>query len=127
MDKETSEFGKGFIYNLILFSKHWWRHFESFRRAKELHETNPDLWPNPNVDDLWFNGAGDHLFELEIPERYKNTEIGKLAEELQTEGLDRRLGETTKTQFDDFFERLEKLAVLIDKDLGLEDIKADWS
>ena len=47
-----SEFGKGFTYCIGLFLAHVER------------ETNNDEY------QLWFNGAADHLFELEIPESF---------------------------------------------------------
>ncbi len=52
---EESEFGKGYAYCLGLFLAHEWR----IREFKE------------NVArggaSLWFNGATDHLFDLQIP------------------------------------------------------------
>lgn len=124
MTKKTSEFGKGFIYNLVLFSKHWWRHFEDFKRSDEMAEKNPELWTKGS-NDLWFNGAGDHFFEFEIPKQFQGTKIGKLAQELQDEAIKRRLGSITLKELSTFFEKLEELCMLIDKKLGVIDIKAD--
>jgi hypothetical protein len=69
METQTSEFGKGFIYNLILFSMHWWRHFESIETYKRIGETEEYGL------ERWFNGASDHLYELEIPEQFKNKKV----------------------------------------------------
>jgi hypothetical protein len=52
MSEYKSEFGKGFTYCIGLFLAH---------AEKDL---NDDLY------NLWFNGAADHLFELEIPESF---------------------------------------------------------
>lgn len=49
-----SEFGRGYAYNLGLFLAH-------SDRIKEYNNMS-------NGASLWFNGAADHLFELEIPE-----------------------------------------------------------
>lgn len=123
---ETSEFGKGFVYNLVLFAKHWWRHFEDLERTNEMAKLYPNLWTEGTLD-LWFNGAGDHFFEFEIPEKFKETEIGKLAKELRDEAIERRLDRiTTKEDFAKFFDRLELLCRMIDKELGVEDIEADY-
>lgn len=126
MEKETSEFGKGFVYNLVLFAKH----YEKFRKCMESNDLNakerPDLWKKGH-DDMWFNGAGDHFIELEVPEQFKGTEIGKLALELQDEAIERRLAATTKEEFLNFFKRLEHLCRLIDEALGIEPVEASWN
>jgi len=46
-----SEFGKGFTYCIGLFLMH---------AEREIPKTIPD--------DLWFNGAADHVYDLEIPD-----------------------------------------------------------
>ena len=107
----SSEFGKGFIYNLILFSKHFYKNYESC-----------DSW-------LWFNGAGDHFFELEIPEQFKNKNWAKRLRRLQSRILDNRLkfGKDEDGEKKEVFDELEKIVMLIDKDLGVKDIKADYN
>jgi hypothetical protein len=50
-DTLNSGFGKGFTYCIGLFLTH------AERKEMEGHY-------------LWFNGAADHLFELEIPENF---------------------------------------------------------
>ncbi len=126
--KETdSEFGKGFIYNLILFAKHWAHMRDEIERVKENVPKLRKDWGY----DIWFNGASDHFYELEIPEQWKRKEIGKLAAELQSNSL--HLGHhfpiihATEKDFVETFEKLEKLAMLIDKELGLDPVKAMWS
>jgi len=110
MKKEISEYGKGFIYNLILFAKHWAIESISF--------------------SYWFNGAGDHFFEFEIPEQFKKKKIGKLAEKLQNKVLLFRTHpyrEPTERDFRKVFEMLEELAMLIDEELGIKPVKAEWN
>lgn len=122
---KESEFGKGFVYNIMLFAKHYERFRDSLRRNNEMAEKYPDTFCK-GKDDLWFNGAGDHFYEFEIPEQFKKTKIGKLAMELQDEALDRRLNSTTQEEFALFQEKLEILCILIDKKLGVKPIKATY-
>lgn len=120
---QQSEFGKGFVYNLILFSKHWWHHFEEMKRTTEMAAKYPDTWKAGELD-LWFNGAGDHFFEFEIPPQFKNKSLGRLAAKLQKQALEYRMVHVTKEQFAQFFDDLERLARLIDKELGVKAIKS---
>ncbi len=119
-DKEIqSEFGKGFVYNLILFAKHWMMFSETLKR-EDLHFGY----------DLWFNGASDHFYDLEIPQQFIDTEIGKLAQEIRDTALHLGHGfaeKATKKDYDEIFEKLEKLGMLIDKQLGVEPVKAQWN
>ena len=128
--QKTSEFGKGFVYNLILFSKHWWRHFEWLDNYKKMREDgeNVGLFSDEDALSLWFNGASDHFYELEIPKQWQKKKIGKLAKWIQDKGLYWRHGfekKPTQKDFDEMFEKIEELAMEIDKELGIEDIKAD--
>ena len=113
-----SDFGEGFVYNLILFASHF---------ERKLVEIN-------GVEDygLWFNGASDHLYELEIPEKWKDKEIGIKAKELQDLALDIGHGdrmmkpENTKEDFIKCIELTKELGLLIDKELGINPIKGTW-
>ncbi len=61
-----SEFGKGYAYCLGLFLAHEWRIYEGTQQS-----TSPDRW---------FNGAADHLYDLQIPYALpedKRREIGE--------------------------------------------------
>lgn len=55
---EESEFGKGYAYCLGLFIAHEF-HMQEWRK----------LFKEKGIMDasIWFNGAADHLFELQIP------------------------------------------------------------
>jgi|ERR1700719_1489410 len=126
-----SEFGKGFIYNLILFSKHWWKKMNDMETYKKMREKYPDGFSEEDCLSLWFNGASDHFYELEIPEKYKDTKIGNLSKELRDTSLHWGHGfqeKPTDKDFKDTFDKLEKLAMLIDKEVfGIKDIEATWS
>jgi len=126
MREIKSEFGKGFIYNLVLFAKHYERMQSYLETNNKMAESNPDLWTKGDID-LWFNGAGDHLIELEIPTQFRNIKIGIMAKELQDEVIERRLGKSTMKDGEDFFKKLEKLCRMIDKKLGVDSIEATWN
>ena len=67
MEEEyKSEFGKGCLYNLGLFLAHEAMYYERMNRFRDM----PNL-PETMIDNapmMWFNGAGDHLYDFEIPE-----------------------------------------------------------
>jgi len=110
-----SEFGKGFVYNLFLFAKHFERDLAEINGKKDY--------------GLWFNGAGDHFFELTIPKHLKGSDVGNLALWIKTTGIEYRnaLGHVTQEQFHEFFEKCEELCRLIDTAFLLKDVKADWN
>lgn len=124
----TSEFGKGFTYNLFLFAKHWWRLADQLKTWEEMREKSPSLFSETGCISLWFNGAGDHFFEFKIPDQWKDHKIGILATGLQNTAIEWRMKELgDKKAFDNFFERCEELMMLIDKELGIEVEKAQWN
>ena len=103
-----SEFGQGFIYNLFLFTKHY-----------ERREGEDNYW-------IWFNGAGDHFFDLEIPKQFKNKNWAKRLKRLQNKVLKYRYinNGSEKDTREKVFDELEKIILLIDKDLGVNSLKA---
>lgn len=134
--KQKSEFGKGFVYNLVLFSKHWERAhqwMEDYRRLRDDPKNTKETrtyFTDDRALALWFNGASDHFYELEIPEQFKKTQIGKLAKEIQSKALYFGHGfqkNLTLKDFEEITSKVEKLAMLIDQKLGVKDIKADFS
>ena len=128
MRKETSEFGKGFIYNFILFSKHWWKHFDDLKTWREMREKNTQSFTDEDCLSLWFNGAGDHFYQFEIPKIFKNKKIGKELLSLQDRALHFRMNDCTEKEFNKFFEDLENVSMKIDKIIfNIKDIKAEWN
>lgn len=60
-----SEFGKGFTYCLGMFLAHTFM-FKNFDSEEKIGETTlgqSSLW-------CFFNGASDHLYELQIPDNF---------------------------------------------------------
>lgn len=122
MENDKSEFGKGFTYNLFLFAKH----YERLERYMKDFDSS-----GINGVEMWFNGAGDHFFEFELPDSLKETEIGKRFEILRNKVLEWRLAfgdnTSTKEDFNWVFEELEALCREVDKFLGVKAIKADYN
>ena len=172
-DKTTeSEFGKGFVYNLILFAKHFENHSsERIQRAafimsksKEEREKilcdNPDPSHNYGKDatssmrffvekeipiydgsekkamshllELWANGASDHLYEIEVPERYKGTEVERLTLDLKSKALKMGHGFPVDKIWDydeDFvwlIETTKKIGILVDEEFGVDPVRGNW-
>ena len=117
MKKEKSDFGKGFVYNLILFAAHFDRNMSGM---KGLYKYN-----------LWFNGASDHLYEFEIPEKFKNTLLGKKARKLQKIALEighgkRMMEKDNEKDFIECVKLTKEIGLLIDKELDINPIKGRW-
>ncbi len=68
----TSEFGKGLTYCLALFLCH----------SEREYWTRDDSKIKDIIDraELWFNGASDHLYDLQIPKELPTTLKKRLAE-----------------------------------------------
>lgn len=121
-----SEFGKGFVYNLILFAAHYERIgglLESYKKAGIEED---------GAYELWFNAAGDHFFEFEIPKQWEKKAIGRLARNIKKRAIGYRihfvwdkkgLGEK---EFNKVWEDTKRLARMIDKELGVKVVKGTW-
>jgi hypothetical protein len=133
MKKKESKFGKGFIYNLFLFAKHYERlngYLDCYRKIRERKDIGKDLsfFSDDRAVSIWFNEAGDHFFEFEIPTSIKKTVMGKKFISLQKKALEFRCGDVSKKDFDAFFEDLEKLTIIIDKEIfNINCTKATWN
>ena len=82
-----SEFGKGYAYCLGLFLAHEWKMFQD----KEMEKKFPGRYC---MASMWFNGAADHLFELEIPAALSEEKQKEIAE-FKQKCLDWRLEDCT--------------------------------
>ena len=114
MKKETSEFGRGFVYNLILFAKHYEKHIKwvgEYKKIREEKEKLPKevrtcagksikIFTDENALSLAFNGSSDHFYELEIPKQWQGKKIGKLAKWLQDRCLYFGHGFKKKTNYE---------------------------
>lgn len=73
--------------------------------------------------ELWANGATDHLYEIEVPEKFRNTVLGKKIIKLQDKGLEIGHGFLGKIWTIEDVEELmnltREIGILIDRKLGL--------
>ena len=121
-----SDFGRGFVYNLILFSKHWFRFLEDMDTFGKLPPYKKD-WQSGRDRGaaLSFNGAGDHMFDFVIPKQFENKPIGKLSKKIQDKVLACRFLGNEK-DFNEVTENIAKLSRLIDNELGVRTKKAKF-
>ena len=128
--KQESEFGKGLVICLVKFAEHSMKLQSDIELYRELHKMSPDLFDDSHAVTIHFNGASDHLYEIEVPKKWKNTEIGIKVKELQEKGLEIGHGFTCKNYtFEDakyLYNLCQDIALLIDKDLGLNPEKGEW-
>ncbi len=122
MSKEKSEFGKGLVICLVKFAEH-------YERLMSYKETYKNIGEYRAVE-MWFNGASDHLYEIEVPTNWKGTKMERKVKELQKYALKIGHGFTgEKFKEADVFKALEmthKIALLIDKHLGLSPDIGEW-
>lgn len=78
----------------------------------------------------WANGATDHLYEMEVPEKWKGTKIDKKVSNLRDVGLAMGHGFKDKTYTIEDVNKLRKLTkeifFLVDESIGLKPVKAIW-
>lgn len=126
MEKEESEFGKGYSYCLGLFLAHEWKLFQM--EMKE-NATSESVSSSYNRASTWFNGAADHLFDLQIPEKLPAEKRKQIAD-FQSRCLQFRLcmnGE--KCEWSDAHAALDEAKDLLrewDDFNGIETIKGGW-
>lgn len=127
---ENSEFGKGLVICLVKFAEHRWRWFEQKNLWKEMHEENPELFNESRAVEMHFNGASDHLYEIEVPAVWKRKKIGKKVKELQDFGLEMGHGFThkgwTEADVEKAYTLCREIALLVDKELGLNPQIGEW-
>jgi hypothetical protein len=134
MDKQEeqteSEFGKGLVICLVKFAEHRWRWYEQKRSYEEMSIKNPELFSESDAVELHFNGASDHLYEIEVPKAWEDTSIGIKVKELQDFGLQIGHGFThrnwTESDVNKAYELCQEIALLIDEKLGLKPLKGSW-
>ena len=130
-ESQESEFGKGFLYPLMLFAEHKGGLKHQIELYVQLCESTgkPDLFTEGSAILLWFNGASDHLYDLEIPIQFKDTEIGNRIEAIVEYAFERGHGSlmgTETTTLKDviaMFDELHEIMMLIDKSMGITPIK----
>lgn len=131
-----TDHGRGFILCLIKFAQHaehWLKIQEEYESMRNAVKDNDKLLTSHLFDKTgevsrFFYGASDHLFNLEIPDKWAKTKIGRKTRKLRDMCLDMRLGlsamrhnrEYTGDEIQVAYDLLEEIALLIDKELGLK-------
>ncbi len=127
---EGSEFGKGLVICLVKFAEHCWRWQEQKRFYEEMRDKSPHLFDESSAIETHFNGASDRLYEIEVPESWKRTKIGKAVKELKDFGLQIGHGFSGKTwteaDVEKAYQMCRDIALLIDKKLGLDADLGTW-
>lgn len=114
--KEESEFGKGLTYCLALFLCHSMQD-DYFKEGNEYRIST------------WFSGAGDHLYDLVIPEDYPirlKNRLTKLQDKVLTWRLSMGKNAATKDNAKWAIQEAKDLIRLIDSRNGIETIKGSW-
>lgn len=94
--QEQSDFGRGFVVNLMLLSRHF------------------GLPP-----ERAFYGAADHLTELTVPESLRGTEVDELIESLRKKVIWHQPGMMDKEDVADIRRLLNRIGIAIDRHLGI--------
>lgn len=133
--KETgSEFGKGFIYSLVLFACHMdsaMKIIEEYSRVRS--ESKGDikgLFAEDRALSLWANGATDHLYDMVLPKNLP-VHLAKRIVVLRDEYLSYGHGEKMMCplswkKYNELRIELDSICMAIDRWLGLKPIKAMW-
>ena len=127
---EESEFGKGLVICLVKFAEHRWRWREQKKLYEELHQKYPESFTESDAVESHFNGASDHLYEIEVPKGWRWKKVGKKVRELQDFGL--RIGHSfnhkgwTETDVEKAYTLCQEIALLVDKELGLDAQVGSW-
>lgn len=118
---EESEFGTGCTYNLALFLAHE----SKIQQFRNMNEDN-------NYSHAWFNGASDHLYELQIPKQFPE-ELQTRLQEFKNKVLDWGHGSGLMTPNSVNWKDVEwslreckDLLMEIDKQLKVKVIKGDF-
>lgn len=93
-----SKFGRGFVTNLVLLSKHF------------------GLPP-----DQAFYGAADHLDEFILPPQFQGTEVEELVTLLRKRVIWHQPGSMDREDATEVVRVLHRLAVAVDRQLGIKD------
>lgn len=127
MVKEKSEFGKGLSYCLALFLCHSERvEMYTPEMAKKLGYSDEHI--EKRNAEMWFNGASDHLYDLEIPDKLTislQNRLKEFQEKVLAWGHGLQSNATKEDKEWAIFEA-KNLIRLIDKFHGIKTEKGQW-
>ena len=113
------------------FAYHFAKWPENKRLNEKMRTNGHDIFTESDAVHSFFNGASDHLYEIEIPEGWERKKVGKKIKELQDFGL--MIGHSfTERQHSEedvnfAYDLCNEIAVLIDKELGLKPDTGQWA
>ena len=117
-EEYESEFGRGFTYCIGLFLAHQFMHSEDLGKPSNSYFSNE--W-------MWFNGASDHLYELEIPDNFVlKAECKKWADKVLDLGHGKDLLSAKQEDIDWALEQARKFLLAWDKQCGINTEKGHW-
>lgn len=120
---EKSEFGKGLTYCLGLFLTHAERNTDVFTKI------STELGYKDDGPEMWFNGAADHLFELQVDAAPRG--LRKRLENFKEKCLHWRMamgrGDATKEDVKWAITEAKELLLEIDRAWNVPVEKASWS
>ena len=125
MVKRKSTSGKGFVYNLILFAEH----YENVKRNVDLTRES-DEFKGGYIPKVWFRNLAEHFEEFQIPKKFEGKPIEKFIRSIERRVHKFHRDENyilTEKVFDKLILDIEKLGILIDKELGMTDIEATFN
>lgn len=128
-----SEFGKGLCYNLGLFLAHEERYMKYKIDFEKIRITNKDkrsqdYFSEGYAVEMWFNGASDHLYELQYS--YAPKKLRKRIQTFQQKCLLFGHGflkkKPTEKEYKWAIQEAKELLLLIDKANKVPVIKGDF-
>lgn len=130
---KTSEFGTGLCYNLGLFLAHSERYIRDKEMWTKIQTENPEIKLFQNVEErcaeLFFNGAGDHLFGFLA--KHAPLKLQKRCKTFRNKVLNWRtfLNGNSPREKDVLWaiQEAKNLLFLIDKTHNIPVRKAEWS
>jgi len=129
-----SEFGKGLCYCLGLFLCHSERTSLFSKEIRENMNSDPNLkrteesWDDHDAE-LWFNGASDHFYDLQIPEDLPKSiqkRLKILADRALRWGHGFMMGNCKAKDKQWAIQEAKDLLRLIDKFHGVKTQKGQW-
>ncbi|GAJ18609.1 unnamed protein product, partial [marine sediment metagenome] len=69
------------------FAEHAEKWLQDKELYKQLQEKEPNLFSESRAVEMFFYGASDHLYDIEVPERFLGTSIERKVRQLQNFAL----------------------------------------
>jgi len=114
----------------VKFAEHAERWLQDKRMYEQLREKEPALFNESYAVGMFFNGASDHLYEIEVPEQWQGTPIASKVKELRGFVLAIRHGFTGQQWSEEdvitAYDLCREIALLIDRALGLSPDIGKW-